>query len=116
LYDEEHVRSLHAWMADELRRHGAHIDGIEFCPYHPDGTVERYRRVSALRKPEPGMTRKQLADWPVDVTRSFLIGDRETDIEAAAAAGIPGHLFSSGNLFDLVTKLAPQRRRIAESD
>jgi D-glycero-D-manno-heptose 1,7-bisphosphate phosphatase len=116
LYDEGHVVSLHAWMGEQLRRHGAHIDGIEYCPYHPDGTVERYRRLSDLRKPGPGMIRKLLADWAVDATRSFLIGDRDTDIEAATAAGIPGHLFTGGNLFDFVTKLAPPRRRIAVSD
>ena len=77
----------------ELRKSGAHIDCVEFCPYHPEGAVERYRRVSDLRKPAPGMVKKLLAEWPVDASRSFLVGDRSTDLEAAAAAGIRGHLF-----------------------
>jgi D,D-heptose 1,7-bisphosphate phosphatase len=116
LYSEQHVDSLHGWMSAELRNHGAHIDCVEYCPFHPDGTVERYKRVSDLRKPAPGMIRKLLSEWPVDVSQSFLVGDRETDIEAAAAAGIRGHLFAGGNLFDFVTKLARPRRRIADFD
>jgi D-glycero-D-manno-heptose 1,7-bisphosphate phosphatase len=116
LYEEEHIHSLHEWMERELRGHGAHIDCIEYCPYHPDGVVERYRRVSDSRKPGPGMIRKLLTEWPVDVAGSFLIGDKEIDLQAAHAAGIRGHLFGGGDLFDLVTKLAPPRRRIPEFD
>jgi D-glycero-D-manno-heptose 1,7-bisphosphate phosphatase len=62
------------------------------------------------------MIRKLLSEWPIDASQSFLVGDRETDIEAAAAAGIRGHLFAGGNLFDFVTKLVRPRRRIADFD
>jgi len=114
LYSEQHVADLHGWMRAELRLHGAHIDGIEYCPYHPEGTVERYRLASDLRKPGPGMLRKLLAEWPVDASRSFMVGDRPTDLEAAAAAGIPGHLFQGGNLLDFVRSLSAPRRKIAD--
>jgi D,D-heptose 1,7-bisphosphate phosphatase len=116
LYEEAHVHDLHAWMGRELRSHGAHIDCFEYCPYHPDGTVERYKRHSDLRKPGPGMIHKLMAEWPVDPARSFMVGDRETDVEAAAAAGIRGHLFPGGNIFDFVRSLARPRRRIADFD
>jgi len=116
IYEEEQVHGLHEWMGRELREHGAHIDGIEYCPYHPDGAVERYRRASDFRKPGPGMINKLLTDWPVDVARSFLIGDQESDLRAAEAAGIRGHLFAGGNLYDFVTTLAAPRRRIADFD
>src|SRR5215813_2589823 len=62
LYEEEHVHALHHWMREQLSRHGAHIDAIEYCPYHPEGVVERYRRVSELRKPSPGMITKLLSE------------------------------------------------------
>jgi D-glycero-D-manno-heptose 1,7-bisphosphate phosphatase len=116
LYEEEHVHALHHWMCEQLGRYGAHVDAIEYCPYHPEAVVERYRRVSELRKPGPGMITKLLSEWPVDPARSFLIGDRETDLQAAAAAGIPGHLFSGGSLLDFVTGLVPARRRVVGFD
>jgi D,D-heptose 1,7-bisphosphate phosphatase len=113
-YSEDHVNELHAWMNVELGKAGAHIDCAEFCPYHPEGTVDGYRRESDLRKPGPGMLKKLLSEWPVDPTRSFMVGDRPTDLEAAAAAGIPGHLFQGGNLLDFVRGLSVPRRRIAD--
>ncbi len=115
-YDEEAVNGLHAWMQSELRPFGAHIDGFEYSPFHPEGSVERYRRESDLRKPGAGMLRKLMAEWPTDVSRSLMIGDRETDMEAAAAAGVRGHFFSGGNLLDFVKTLVPARHRTAASD
>ena len=111
LYGEEDVHLLHGWMQDELRRAGAHVDGFEYCPYHPEGTVDAYRRASEFRKPGPGMILKLKKDWGIDEARSLLIGDRDTDLQAAAAAGIPGHLFSGGSLLEFVRKIVPARRR-----
>ncbi len=110
-YDEEAVQSLHRWMNAELQKSGAHVDGFEYSPHHPEGTIERYRQISDLRKPAPGMLKKLMAEWPTDPAGSLLIGDRETDIQAAAAAGIRGHLFSGGDLLAFVRKHAPERRK-----
>ena len=98
LYEESHVEALHKWMADDLARIGAHIDAFEYCPYHPEAPRERYRQASHRRKPGPGMITDLLDRFPVDVSRSFLIGDKPTDLEAARAAGIKGYLFQGNNL------------------
>lgn len=98
LYEEAHIRDLHDWMSAELGKIGAHIDAFEYCPFHPEGTIERYRQVSPRRKPSPGMINDLLERFPVDVERSFLVGDQPTDIEAARAAGLKGYLFSGSNL------------------
>jgi D-glycero-D-manno-heptose 1,7-bisphosphate phosphatase len=109
LYEESHVQSLHRWMADEMAAIGAHIDAFEYCPDHPDGTIEQYRRVSHRRKPAPGMIMDLLDRFHVHADRSILIGDKASDLEAAHAAGLKGHLFSGGNLEAFVKKHLPSR-------
>ena len=103
-YREEDVQSLHLWMNAELNKLGARIDAFYFCPHHPKGAVDEYTRECACRKPQPGMILKAMADWQADPETSFLIGDRESDVAAATAAGIQGYLFDEPNLLEFVQK------------
>ena len=97
-YTENDMQTLHEWMIDELAKQGATVDQIYFCPYHAEGEIERYRKDSFDRKPKPGMLLQAMADHPVKREASFLIGDKDADIEAAHAAGVGGFLFKGGNL------------------
>lgn len=101
-YSEADVQALHRWMANELRQRGAWIDDWRYCPYHPEGEVERYKVVHPWRKPEPGMILDLLEHWPVDVEQSLLIGDKASDCEAARRCGIDALLFEGGNLRDFL--------------
>jgi D-glycero-D-manno-heptose 1,7-bisphosphate phosphatase len=103
------VRTVHAHMKAELAAVGAHIDDIRYCPYRPEGTVPAYCRASDWRKPELGMILDLLRCWPVDRRASFLIGDKESDVTAATAAGIKGHLFPGGNLLRFIAPLLQAR-------
>jgi D-glycero-D-manno-heptose 1,7-bisphosphate phosphatase len=110
LYAVEDMHKLHEFMVSELARAGARIDDIRFCPFHPEGTVETYRRVSDWRKPAPGMILDLMERWPVERERSVLIGDKDTDIEAARAANVRGLLFPGGNLEPFIRREVLEQR------
>jgi D-glycero-D-manno-heptose 1,7-bisphosphate phosphatase len=97
-YDERDVQRLHRYIQDELRIEGAHIDEFRYCPHHPAGSIERYRRACDWRKPGSGMLTDLMAAWRIDAARSCIIGDKESDLEAGRGAGIAGHLFVGGDL------------------
>lgn len=97
-FTEADYRVLDRHIRDELAAVGAHLDDVRHCPWLPDATLPEYRCDHPWRKPRSGMLLDLLAVWPVDVGRSFLIGDKPGDVEAANGAGIPGHLFAGGDL------------------
>jgi D-glycero-D-manno-heptose 1,7-bisphosphate phosphatase len=97
-YSENDVRQLHFWMQNQLKTFDAHIDDFRFCPHHPDAALLEYRKVCSCRKPQPGMIYDLLSAWGVSAKHSFFIGDKSTDLQAAAAAGIKGYLFNQTNL------------------
>jgi D-glycero-D-manno-heptose 1,7-bisphosphate phosphatase len=87
-FTEEDVRRLHDWLRKEFRTHGVEIDAFYYCPFHPAGTIPRYRADSPDRKPAPGMILRAAAEWSVDLSRSVLVGDKESDIEAGRRARV----------------------------
>jgi D-glycero-D-manno-heptose 1,7-bisphosphate phosphatase len=103
LYAEEDVVALHRFMRTALAQWGARIDAFRYCPHHPEASVEAYRRSCRCRKPAPGMIEDLMQEFPVDAGSSFMIGDRQSDLEAARAAGLPAHRFSGGSLDAFVT-------------
>ena len=88
-YPESDVVRVYEWMNAELQRSGAHLDALYYCPHHPQGSVARYTRACACRKPEPGMILRAAQEHGIDLARSLLVGDKISDLEAGRAAGIP---------------------------
>jgi D-glycero-D-manno-heptose 1,7-bisphosphate phosphatase len=102
LYDEAAVQDLLDWLGEQARLHRGTVDDARYCPYHPDGALAEYRRISDWRKPQPGMLLDLIRAWHLEPERCVLIGDQPTDLDAATAAGMRGHLFRGGNLVEFV--------------
>lgn len=99
-YDEAAFRALTAWMGERFVEAGAPLTDVLYCPFHRAGAVGPYARDSFWRKPNPGMILEAARRHAIDVSRSIMIGDQPTDMEAAAAAGVGTrlHLGSEGGV------------------
>ncbi len=104
-YTEEQLGSFTRWIEDWLYERGARIEATYYCPHHPTAGMGRYLLACGCRKPEPGMIRAGIADLDLEPAQCLLIGDQKTDVGAAEAAGIPGHLFDGSNLESFVKRL-----------
>jgi D-sedoheptulose 7-phosphate isomerase/D-glycero-D-manno-heptose 1,7-bisphosphate phosphatase len=87
LYGLDGVAEVHRHIAEHLAGYGARIDLFLYCPYHPDGVVEGFARTSEDRKPRPGMAKAAAAALNLDLTASWVVGDRPEDVGLAEAVG-----------------------------
>lgn len=87
-YCEADFHNLMDWMKARFADHGATIDAVYFSPYHPEHGLGIYRKQSSCRKPSPGMLLQAQTEFGIDMGLSTLIGDKVTDIQAGAAAGV----------------------------
>jgi D-sedoheptulose 7-phosphate isomerase/D-glycero-D-manno-heptose 1,7-bisphosphate phosphatase len=87
LYGLEDVALVHDHISKRLAEHGAYIDMFTYCPYHPEGTVKAFARASEDRKPGPGMAKAAAAALNLDLTASWVVGDRPEDVGLAEAIG-----------------------------
>jgi D-glycero-D-manno-heptose 1,7-bisphosphate phosphatase len=97
LASEGDVENINRHINRILQRDGgAGMDAFYFCPHHPNATVPAYRKVCDCRKPEPGMLLRAAREHNLDLKKSFMVGDRITDIVAGARAGTRTVLVKTG--------------------
>jgi D-glycero-D-manno-heptose 1,7-bisphosphate phosphatase len=96
ILSEEMLSRIHAKLLGDLAREGARIDAIYYCPHHPRIGPERYKRTCQCRKPAPGMLLQAARDHDIDLSRSFVIGDKSADMNLATNAGARGVLVLTG--------------------
>jgi histidinol-phosphate phosphatase family protein len=87
LYGIDDVARVHQYISERLAKYGAHIDRFLYCPYHPEGIVDAFARSSEDRKPRPGMAKAAEAALNLDLTASWVVGDRVEDVGLAEAVG-----------------------------
>lgn len=96
LYNQEDVEVLHAFLKKELRRNNITLSEIYYCVHHPDVSK------CICRKPDSLFVEKALARFGIDPGKSFFIGDKERDVEAAAKAGVEGILIEANSSLKLL--------------
>ena len=96
MYSEQTLGAIHARMITELARVGARIDAVYYCPHHPDIGAVDYRKACDCRKPRTGMPDAAALEHNIDLTRSFVIGDKSSDILLAQNATAHGTLVLTG--------------------
>lgn len=87
-YDIKAYYKLTKWMLEKFIDEGISLSRVYYDPTHPQGIIDKYRKISFFRKPNPGMILKAQTDYNLDLNQSFLIGDRDSDIQAGVSAGI----------------------------
>jgi len=96
-YPESHIRSLNSRLVDLLKREGAYLDAVYYCPHLADGIVAEYTAVCKCRKPEIGLVEQAFADdQSLDRSFAYVVGDKSTDVELAQNIGGKGVLVRSG--------------------
>jgi D-glycero-D-manno-heptose 1,7-bisphosphate phosphatase len=86
-YSEKDTNLYNKSLKKELKKKDANIDAFYYCPHHPEAKIKKYRIKCNCRKPRPGMIKKASNDFNIDLSKSFLIGDRLSDILAGKKAG-----------------------------
>jgi D-glycero-D-manno-heptose 1,7-bisphosphate phosphatase len=95
LLDEKGLEAIHRELVGRLAAEGASVDGIYYCPHHPTEALGSYRIRCDCRKPDTGMALRAAADLNLDLARSYVIGDKPSDMELAARVGARGILLDA---------------------
>ncbi|NDJ58811.1 D-glycero-beta-D-manno-heptose 1,7-bisphosphate 7-phosphatase [Enterobacteriaceae bacterium 4M9] len=88
IFSEAQFEQLTEWMDWSLADRGVDLDGIYYCPHHPEAKLDDYRQQCDCRKPQPGMLMSARDFLNIDMAASYMVGDKLEDMQAAAAAGV----------------------------
>lgn len=91
LFTEDTLQNMNRYLRDKI-----HVDAIYYCPHHPQGKIEKYRKKCKCRKPEIGLIQKAMGEFEIDMNQSYMVGDRASDIQAGENAKLKTILLESG--------------------
>jgi D-glycero-D-manno-heptose 1,7-bisphosphate phosphatase len=95
-FTESFVQETHARLEQMLRDEGARLDGIYYCPHHPTAGSPPYTVACDCRKPGTGLIDRAARDLAIDVKKSYVVGDKWSDVELGQRAGAHAILVKSG--------------------
>ena len=102
------VHEVHGLMKETLKAKGARIDGVFFCPHHPRGSVPEFAIECHCRKPKPGLIEQACQAFDIDLSGSYMVGDRCLDIETAERSHLKGILVETGYGLGEIRYVLPQ--------
>jgi D-glycero-D-manno-heptose 1,7-bisphosphate phosphatase len=97
-YPMDAVHRLHRHLDTELAAFGACIDAYYVCPHHPEHGIGDLKATCSCRKPLPGMLEQAAADFGIDLIKSYMIGDKSSDVAAGLAAGCRSMFLGSASV------------------
>jgi D-glycero-D-manno-heptose 1,7-bisphosphate phosphatase len=97
IIDLPFLQTVHDTFDRHLARSGARVDRYYYCPHHPDAPLPEFRVTCRCRKPGPGMIERATTEMGLDLSRSFMVGDRPIDVASGHAAGVRSVLVRSGH-------------------
>jgi D-glycero-D-manno-heptose 1,7-bisphosphate phosphatase len=95
-FSEDMIHTVHERMTKELESNGAKLDAIYYCSHHPSVGEPPYRFDCDCRKPKPGLISRAAKDFAIDLSESWMVGDRYSDVELARNAGVKSMFVMSG--------------------
>src|SRR5882724_7271646 len=95
-FSAETLAEINAEVVRQLEREGARLDGLYVCTHHPTAGSPPYRQLCECRKPKPGLLHRAAGELGLDLSRSVMVGDKSSDVEAGQAAGGAGVLVLTG--------------------
>ena len=120
-FQEKNLEAMKTKLQQMASDAGIALDDFFFCPHHPDGKIAEYAIECECRKPRPGMLLTAAAEYNIDLSRSWMIGDILNDVEAGNRAGCKTILINNGNETEwqfsesrLPTAIVTDLRRAAE--
>lgn len=103
IFSRKDLIKFNQYLRSELAKFGCRIDHFYYCPHHPEAIDKRNRECNC-RKPKDGMLRQAVNEFNIDLEKSIIVGDKESDLHAGRAIGIKGYLYESGNIYETIMK------------
>ena len=104
-YTEDDFMQLNQWIIDSLKRKGVSITAVYYCPHLPNAPKEKYRKECDCRKPRLGLFEKSIADYDINLSESFAIGDKIRDCAICEKTACHGFLIGNNERPEIIAEV-----------
>lgn len=102
-FTEKEVNKVNEALLNMLEKQSVHISGVYYCPHYENGVIEKYSINCTCRKPKTGLIDKACLDFAIDLNKSYVIGDKDSDIQLAKNVGCRSILIKNSNYLNKIS-------------